>query len=159
MKCKTCGQLLPKLFKTIEIKELNIEVEREYNQKDLRIKDLTIPKGWRLLTLNEFLVCYNKYRKKFKDLDKTDEVVQNPIDGNKKKRPYWNVWFVYLVDRSGLGGGRGLDYDGRVRGVRFCRDFSKKLNQKTMCEEEEHKWNGNKCSCGYDAKEHESYYP
>ena len=110
--------------KTIKIPELKIEVETEYHQKDIIIKEIVIPKGWRLLTFNEFLVCYNKYKNKFKDLDKTDEFILQPIDDLKEKHPYCNVWFVSVSNGSGFDFRvRGLDCGSRAFGVRFCRDI------------------------------------
>jgi len=112
----------------LKIPELNIEVETEYYDKDIVIKDIKIPEGCRLLTLSEFLVCYNKYRSKFKDINETDEVVQQPIDEIKDKYPYWNVWLRGLVgdNRFGIDGSGGLDDFNRARGVRFCRDVRRK---------------------------------
>ena len=123
MKCKHCGHEIENR-KTIKIPELKIEVETEYHQKDIMAKEIVIPKGWRLLTFNEFLVCYNKYKNKFKDLDKTDEFILQPIDDLKEKHPYCNVWF-YSVSNGSVFGFRSrlLSYDDRAFGVRFCRDI------------------------------------
>ena len=127
MKCKHCGSEIEN--KTIKIKELNIEVETEYSQKDIKIKDIKIPNGWRLLTLPEWLELYNNHQKKFKDLNKdSDEIVQQPIESVKDKYPYWNVWW-YDLDDGSVPGNRSLYYDDGVRGVRFCRDLKKKSKE------------------------------
>ena len=126
MKCKECGhELKENKNKTIKIKELNIEVEIEYHQKDVSPKDIIIPKGWRLLTLNEFFVCYNKYSDKFKDLNnKTDEYVLQPIENIKQKFPYCNLWFDSVDNGSNLYlGNRDLSYSNRALGVRFCKEI------------------------------------
>ena len=123
MKCKHCGSEIEN--KTIKIKELNIEVETEYSQKDIKIKNIKIPKGWRLLTLPEWIELYNNHQEKFKDLNKdSDEIVKQPIKDNEIKYPYWNVWLFGLDDGSVLGGNyRYLSCSYWVRGVRFCRDL------------------------------------
>ena len=116
--------------KTIKIKELNIEVETECSQKDFLIKDIVIPKGWRLLTLNEWLELYNNHQNMFIDLDiRSDEIVKQPIKDNEGKYPYWNVWLCNLDLRSDLDGNfRNLYCNGRVRGVRFCKDLKENKN-------------------------------
>jgi hypothetical protein len=116
--------------KTIYIPEHNIEVDREYRQNNISIKDIKTPKGWRLLTFPEWMTCYNKYKKEFKDIENTDEVVQQPIKELRKKFPYWNVWFRMRPDFNSalVGDGRILYCYFRVRGVRFCRDVRLKAN-------------------------------
>jgi hypothetical protein len=120
--------LLGDKVKTIEIKELNIEVEYEGHSEMNYVSKIEIPKGWRLLTLSEFLHIYNNYQDKFNwGMDKyADEIVKQPIKKSEKDYPYWNVWFRRLDgSRSGLNGNNRLldnGYD-RVRGVRFARDL------------------------------------
>lgn len=112
-------------MKLIKIKELGIEVQQEYALKNIRVREIIIPKGMRLLTLDELLHIYNKHNAKFKDLDRIDEAIQNPIDRFRKERPIWALWFGGVGDRSDLDGDYGLAYYYGVRGVRFCRDVKK----------------------------------
>lgn len=109
----------------IKIPELNIEVETEFHQKDVGVNDIKVPEGWRLLTLNEWLICLNKHSDKFKDLNfKADEFVQQPIDKIKKDFPFCNVWLNSCDGGSDLNCGMwDFDWDHKVFGVRFCRDY------------------------------------
>jgi hypothetical protein len=110
--------------KTIKIKELNIEVETKLHTEMNRIDKIKIPKGWRLLTLSEWIFIYNKYKNNMDYGGKPDEIVSQPIEENKDKYPYWNVWFGGLGYRSELlGFDGGLGSGLRVRGVRFCREM------------------------------------
>ena len=110
-------------MKTIKIKLSTgiIEVERKLHTEMDRFSRIKIPKGFRLLTLGEFLEIWNNHKDKL-DYGKKfpDEVVEQPIKENKEKYPYWNVWFASLSGRSDLYG-RFLDYNYRVRGVRFVK--------------------------------------
>jgi len=109
--------------KTIEIKELNIEVETELHTEMNKISKIEIPKGWRLLTLAEWILIYNKYKNKINYGGNPDEIVSQPLEENKDKYPYWNVWFRSLVGRSEFNGINGNLYcSSGVRGVRFCKD-------------------------------------
>ena len=110
-------------MKLIKIKELGIEVQDGYDQRNIKLQDIKIPKGMRLLTLSELLHIYNKYQKKFKNLEIIDEAIQNPIDKYREERPAWTLWFYGLDGRSGLGGYDRLYYILSVRGVRFCKEI------------------------------------
>lgn len=114
--------------KTIIIKELKIEVEKELHTEMDRTSKIIIPKGFRLLELPELIFIYNNYQDSFnwgKD-EFFDEVVKQPIKNSKY--PYFNAWLHRLDcdDGSGLNGGRLLYYDSAVRGVRFCKDLKVK---------------------------------
>jgi len=112
--------------KTIKIKELNIKVETELHTEMNKIDKINIPKGWRLLTLSEWLFIYNKYRDKINYGGIPDEIISQPIEEIKDKYPYWNVWFWDHDFRSVLSGSNGsLSCDDRVRGVRFCREIKR----------------------------------
>ena len=110
------------MVKTIKIKELNLEVETELHTEMYTINKIKIPKGWRLLTLAEWILIYNKYEDKINYGGNPDEIISQPIDNNKDKYPYWNLWFGDF-GWSVLYGDWDLSCDGRVRGVRFCRDL------------------------------------
>jgi hypothetical protein len=76
------------------------------------------------------LECYNNYFDKMDYGGVPDEIVLQPIDRNKDKYPYWNVWFRYLDSRSDFhGNSYRHELELWVRGVRFCRDL-KKLKSK-----------------------------
>jgi len=111
---------------TLIIKELKIEVETKLHIEIDRINKTVIPTGWRLLELSELIFIYNNYQDKFNwGEDKIfDEITKQPI--KDCKYPYFNVWLHGLGDAygSGLNGISGnLNYNNRVRGVRFCRDL------------------------------------
>jgi len=106
-------------MKTIKIKELGIEVESEYHFKDIILKDIKEPKGWRVLNTNEFFWLINsRYAKELGMMD-TYEAVKHPY--KKCKQKYWALWFRSVDGRSGLFG-NGLVYAYSVRGVRFCKE-------------------------------------
>jgi len=112
-------------MKTIKIKKLGIEIEKELHKEMENVGNIKIPKGWRLLTLNEFLEIWNNYKNKF-DFggDKFDEILEQPLKEKKKEYPFYNVWFYGLDLRSGLyGSSRDLDCSSWSRGVRFCRSL------------------------------------
>jgi len=126
MNWKECGSEVPNKTEWVKIPELGIEVETELHTDMDKISKIVIPKGLRLLTFSEWMVCYNKYKNKFNWGGLPDEIVSQPIDENNDKYPYWNVWFRSLGGRSVLYGyDRDLISDSRVRGVRFCRELKK----------------------------------
>jgi len=112
---------------TIKIKELGLEIEKELHREMGRFKDIKIPKGWRLLTISEFLEIWNNHRSKFNfDGDRFDEMIKQPLKDKVKNYPFYNVWLDRLDYWSGLNGANwGLDYDLGSRGVRFCRELKK----------------------------------
>jgi len=112
---------------TIKIKELGLEIEKELHKEMEMIKDIKIPKGWRLLTMSEFLEVWNNHRSKFDfNGDRFDEIIKQPLKDGIKDYPFYNVWLNRLDIRSGLLGNLGdLYYDDRSRGVRFCRELKK----------------------------------
>ena len=70
-------------MKTIKIKELKIEVETEIHDKNKCLKDIKIPKGWRLLTMNKITWLHNsKYKKKL-NLNDTWEFFEQPFKFNR----------------------------------------------------------------------------
>jgi len=112
---------------TIKIKELGLEIEKELHREMGRFKDIKIPKGWRLLTISEFLEIWNNHRSKFNfDGDRFDEMIKQPLKDKVKNYPFYNVWLGGFGDRSGLNGDDGnLGYGDGSRGVRFCRELKK----------------------------------
>ncbi len=124
MKCSKCGQEVPnQIGKTINIKDLDIEVEQDVHDKDVCFDNITIPNKWRLLNVNEVVWLANsKYAKKLKMFSGDDDFYfEQPFKLNKKNN---------YIARFGTGSdGANLDCGGdpqgsySVLGVRFCRDL------------------------------------
>ena len=109
------------------IKINNLEIEKSLHTEMNRFSLIKIPKGWRLLTFEEFMDIWNNHKDKF-DFSGNgfDEIVKHPLGENKNKYPFWNVWLSGLGDDSDvIGNYRCLIYY-TVRGVRFCRDLEVK---------------------------------
>ena len=104
-------------MKTIKIKELNIEVEAEIHDNGKSLPDIKIPKGWRLLTMNEIRYCHSNYRERLA-LNHTWEFIEQPFDSLKGSK---TAWFY--------AGSFGIDFvcfwnplvSVASLGVRFCR--------------------------------------
>ncbi len=125
MKCKECGHEIQENINWVSIPELNIEVSKELNQKDICMKDVKIPTGMRVLTLQEinYITSSKKYSKliKFEDCEFFKQIFKI----NERKYPYS---VLYLCR------GRVLDLDARYDDlaysysngrVRFCREIKK----------------------------------
>jgi hypothetical protein len=98
----------------------NLEIETELHKEINRMNLIKIPKGWRLLTFNEFQNIYNNHKDKF-DFENLDEIIQNPFPNSKY--PYWNMWLSGLGSDSYVDGNNWrLNFNNSVRGVRFCRE-------------------------------------
>jgi hypothetical protein len=114
-KCKHCGSEIADMPKTLVVKELGIEVQTEISQKGITFKDLIIPKGWRLLTVNEIIYLYNNYANALSLLD-TWEFIEQPFKRNNSV-----ARFYAYSDRAGLDCYRDPDIRDDGLGVRFCR--------------------------------------
>lgn len=108
-------------MKTIKIPELKIEVEAKIHDKGKTLKEIKIPKGWRLLRIEEALFLYNnkKYRKALNMKD-TWEFIEQPFEINRKKgfvaRLYaFSVWADFSCNREPSVSVASL-------GVRFCKE-------------------------------------
>lgn len=129
MKCKEYNQEIKELpkGKTIMVKELGIEVETQLHTDMNVYSKVVIPKGMRLLTLSELLYLYNKKLVDFKQEDSScyvNEIISNPSDQHREKKPMWAVWFNDYVDMFHVVGFNYFGDDGgRSRGVRFVRDM------------------------------------
>jgi len=102
-------------MKTIKIKKLGIEVETETHDKGKLLEEIKIPKGWRLLKINEIIFLHNnlKYKKQLNMKD-TWEYFEQPLNLNKQNnyiswfransgRAYFNCdWYPSNSD-AGLG--------------------------------------------------------
>ncbi len=119
MKCKSCGHEIKKM-NTIKIKELKIEVEINIHDKNKKLSDIEIPKGWRLLKVNEIIFLKNNYEKKL-NLEDTWEFIEQPFKQDYVAR------FCASAGRAGLGCDGYPDGTYSSLGVRFCKDIGGKL--------------------------------
>ena len=130
-RCKTCGHEIEN--KTIKLKIFGklLEIEKELHTEMNKASLVTIPDGWRLLELSEWIELINNYKDKFDwgINEYADEIVSQPKKDIIDKYPYWNVWLhrIGSGNRSNLVGyNRILDCGNVVvRGVRFCREVKK----------------------------------
>ena len=121
MKCKECRQEVSEPTKTMRIKELNIEVEKEIHNKNETLAQAmkSCPKGWRLPTYTELQWLRNsKYCKKLNLVD-TWEFVEQPDEISKKIG--YVAWFYAYSDLAGLDCYRDPHVSGSSLGVRFVR--------------------------------------
>ena len=121
VKCEKCNQEIIEQ-KTIKIKELNIEIEKEIHNKGEILADIKIPKGWRLLKYSEIAFLYEneKYRHEL-SLDSAWEFIEQCNSKEKEKGTV--ARFYSGSDGAGLYcGGNPGDSD-RALGVRFCREI------------------------------------
>lgn len=100
-------------MKTINIPELNIQVELEETQKGTSFNEIKIKKGWRLLTGAEAMFIYENYRDKIK----LDWFFVKPVKEFPVARFNANsAWASLYCNRY-----PGVS-DSRL-GVRFCRSL------------------------------------
>lgn len=107
-------------MKTIKIKELGIEVETKIQQKGIYFKDIKIPKGWRLLKIDEIVFLFNNYKKKL-NMETTWEFFEQPFKLNKEEGLVSR--FYANPDDAVLSCGRNPLYSYSRLGVRFCKDL------------------------------------
>lgn len=107
---------------TLIIKELKIEVEKNIHDKDKCLKDIIIPKGWRLLTTSEIIFLFNNYKEEL-NLADAWEFIKQPFKLNNQNG--YVAWFNAYSGRASLN----CDWDPAVTdpglGVRFVRDIKK----------------------------------
>ena len=106
-------------MKTIIIKKLNIEVETRIHQKGKSFNKIKIPKGWRLLKMDEMTFLYNNYAKEL-NLNNTWEFIEQPFD--KLKNKYASRFYACSGYANFYCGRDPLNSGSRL-GVRFCRDL------------------------------------
>ena len=107
-------------MKTIKIKELKIEVETKIHDKGEVLKDINIPKGWRLLRAEEIIFLFNNYKEKL-NMEDTWEFIEQPFKLNKKND--YVARFYADSDRAYLNC-FGFPQDASDSlGVRFCRSL------------------------------------
>lgn len=68
---------------TLIIKELKIEVEKNIHDKDKCLKDIIIPKGWRLLKTSEIIFLFNNYKEEL-NLADAWEFIKQPFKLNNQ---------------------------------------------------------------------------
>ena len=120
MKCKCCGAEI--VDDWIKIPELNIEVQKNLTHKSIKFKDLVIPKGLRLMTLQEGTYIYdNKILDNFPD--NNWEMIEQFSKINKEKGYSCSA----LDDFNGRLGANGYYFGVNVNccalGVRFVREL------------------------------------
>ena len=120
MKCPYCKKEIGNL-KTIKIKELKIEVETEIHDKNKCLKDIEIPKGLRLLTMNEITWLHNSKYKEQLNLNDTWEFIEQPFKQNKDKGDV--ARFYAGSDWANLNCGTNPSNSYGALGVRFCRSL------------------------------------
>ncbi len=99
-KCKTRNGdgNMNKTKDLVNIKELNIKVEKEIHHKGKELADIPIPKGFRLLKANEIIFLHNnkKYRKLL-NMEDTWEFIEQPFELNKENN------YVARFDADSVG--------------------------------------------------------
>jgi len=106
--------------KTLKVEELKIEVETEIHDKGKMLSEIEIPKGWRLLTIQEVIFLFNNYLRKL-NMNNTCEFIEQQLNFNRKK----NYIARFVADSGGayLFCDGGASCAGASLGVRFCRDL------------------------------------
>ncbi len=125
MKCEECKQEIQENINWVPIPKLNIEVSKELNQKDICMKDVVIPKGCGVLTLQEidYITSSKKYSKliKFEDYEFFKQIFKI----NEKKYPY-SILYLYRDRGLDLNARSGdLAYSNSNGRVRFVRRTKK----------------------------------
>mgnify|MGYP001577100897 CR=1 FL=1 len=105
---------------TLIIKELKIEVEKNIHDKDKCLKDIIIPKGWRLLKTSEIIFLFNNYKEEL-NLADAWEFIKQPFKLNNQNGHV--ARFGAYSDRAGLDCSRNPDNHDAGLGVRFVRDI------------------------------------
>ena len=109
-------------MKTLKIEKMGIEVEKRIHDKGKRLSDIKIPKGWRLLRVEEMIYLFNNHEEEL-NLSDTREFIKQPF---KKFGDKFVAWFDAYSDWASLGCCRRPDNSSPALGVRFCRDIQKK---------------------------------
>ena len=104
----------------MKIPELKIEVELEIHDKGKYLKDIEIPKGLRLLKINEIIFLYNNYKKEL-NMENTWEFFEQPFTEYKNKN--YNARLDAYGSGAGLYCGRDPGDSDSSLGVRFCREI------------------------------------
>lgn len=127
MRCKTCGHEIAIPSNTIKVKELKIDVEVNVHDKGKKLSEIEIPKGWRLLTINEVIFLANSEHAQTLKMDlsssQDDFFFEQPFECNRNKG--YIAWFCAYSGGAGLVCGGGPRNSGSALGVRFCRDVKK----------------------------------
>jgi|SRR3990167_6002367 len=115
----------------LKIPKLGIEVQKHAQFEKVLLKDIVVPRGLKLIDINIFFHLINNYKNEIPDWKiKIDEAIIHPILKERKKYPFYNLWFGSLGSRSILNGGRYLDCGNLSRWVRFYRKM-KNVNKHT----------------------------
>ena len=131
MICEKCNKEITEKDGWIELPEIGIEIQNKVSNHGKMLADCMkdCPKGARLLTFTEALHIINKRKDVVKLLNlengNNDFFIEQFIDGNCGK------WVAALFINFGefhVSGYYDLDYDGRARGVLFCKNIKSDKN-------------------------------
>lgn len=122
MKCKTCGHEEKEYQPTKLFRIGNVEFETETHDFDKCLKDIEIPKGWRLWTYREAIENHNNHKKEL-NLKDCWIFIEQPFKENKENGYVAGLYTVsswaYLY----------CFWDPSVHvgslGVRFCREVKR----------------------------------
>ena len=104
----------------LKIPELNIKVETEIHDKGKCLKDIKVPKGMRLLKIDEIIFLYDNYCKEL-NLKNTWEFIEQPFKNNKS----YVARFYADSDWASFNCNRDPSYSDSYLGVRFCKEVKK----------------------------------
>ena len=102
----------------VKFPKLKIEVDFEQKFNGKKLKDIKIPKGWRLLKLKELEEVMNYIKENNLEIW---SFFEQPIKMFKGK---YVAWFYMDWDGADLGCDRDSDYSSSNLGVIFCRDLN-----------------------------------
>ncbi len=117
MKCPHCKKETSSSI--VKFKTLKIEVDFEQKFNGKKFKDVKIPKGWRLLRIEELGEVMNYIQENSLDIW---SFFEQPIKNFKNKKV---ARFVAYSGYCDLGCVRGSGYSYSDLGVIFCRDLKK----------------------------------
>lgn len=128
MKCKCCGTELPDAPEWVKLNE-NVEIESKIHDMGIAFKDIKIPKGCRLLTVQEIIeLANNEKLRKLIFSTHTGIFIKQYYKQNEKEycASAWlgcNNSFFSLNSNDYLGG------DGASRGVLFAGNVRKETEE------------------------------
>lgn len=120
MKCKTCNQEVKEITETLTIG--NVIFEKNTHDFNKCLKDIVIPKGWRLWTHLEAIENFNHYKDKL-NLKGCWFFIEQPFKENNKKG--YVAWLFANSGRAFLFCYGDPTYHVGSLGVRFAKDIKK----------------------------------
>jgi hypothetical protein len=125
MKCKTCNQEVKEITETLTIG--NVIFEKNTHDFDKCLKDIVIPKDWRLWTYQEAIENYNNHKKEL-NLQGCWFFIEQPFKENKEKG--YVARLCANSDEAYLHCNRDPSIHSGSLGVRFAKDIKKVKNTK-----------------------------